>query len=154
MTIRTGTLPRGVKVIIGFHLFSLMIWSVGQIGALVSYDTVAAWGFQDPRSLVDPVIVQVNQGIALADTIIMLPLFLVAAVGLFRKRYYGAVASWLVFGMTLYWPVVFWSSQSFYARGDTLHVPTAAAAVILPTALMLIAAWGSWYLWRNRALLR
>jgi hypothetical protein len=82
----------------------------------------------------------------------MLPLFLVAALGLSRMKYYGAVASWLTFGMTLYWPVVFWSSQSFYARGNTLHEPTSAEVVILPAALMLIAGWGSWYLFRNRAL--
>lgn len=145
-------LPRGVKAIIVFHLFNLVIWSIGQAGALVSYDTVAGWGLQDSRDLLDPVIVQVNQGIALADTIVMLPLFLVAAVGLARRRGYGAVASWIVFGFTLYWPVVFWSSQTFYARGSTLHVPTAPVAVLLPAALMLVAAWGSWYLWRKRAL--
>jgi hypothetical protein len=153
VTQATG-LPRGVKVIVGFHVFNLLIWSIGQTGALISYDTVAAWGLQDPRALVDPVIVQVSEGVALADTIIMLPLFLVAAIGLVRKSSYGVVASWLVFGITLYWPVVFWSSQSFYARGNTQHVPTSPGTVILPAALMLIAGWASWYLWRNRAMFR
>ena len=69
-------LPLGIKVIIGFHLFSFVIWLIGQTGAVIAYDTSAKLGLQDPRSLLDPVIVEVNRGIGLADTIIMLPLFI------------------------------------------------------------------------------
>lgn len=148
----SGRLLLGVKVIIGFHIFSFVTWSFGQSGAVVAYDRVASWGLQDPRALVDPVIVQVNRAIGLTDTFIMLPLFLVATVGLLRRKFYGAVASWLAFGMTLYWPVVFWASQGFYAAADIRHAPTPAAAILLPGALWLIAAWGSWYLFKNREL--
>jgi hypothetical protein len=106
-------LPLGIKIIVGFHVFSFVLWFIGQSGAVVAYDKMAEWGLQGPRASLDPVIVEVNRAIGLADTIIMLPLFIVAAVGLLRTRFYGAVASWLVFGMTLYWPVVFWISQEF-----------------------------------------
>jgi hypothetical protein len=149
---QTAGLPHGVKVIIGFHVFSFVIWFFGQSGAVVSYDKVAEWGLQDPRALVDPVIVQVNRGIGLADTIVMLPLFIVATIGLLRRRFYGAVASWLVFGMTLYWPLVYWCSQGFYAEAGILHQPTSIFAIVLPGSLLLIAGWGSWYLSRNRGL--
>jgi hypothetical protein len=148
----TPGLPRGVKVIIGFHLFSLVIWFFGQSVAVVAYDMVAEWGLQDSRALVDPVIVEVNRAIGLTDTIVMLPLFIVAAVGLLHRRFYGAVASWLAFGMTLYWPVVFWTSQGFYAQAGIRHQPMSIVAIILPAVLLLIACWGSWYLYRNREL--
>ena len=138
--------PVAVKVILGFHVFNLVIWLIGQTGAVVAYDTVAAWGLQEPRDLVDPALVEVNRGIGLADTIVMLPLFAIAIVGLLRRRFYGAVASWLVFGMTIYWPVVYWCSQGFYARAGLRHVPVSAGTVILPGTLLLIAVWGSWYL--------
>jgi hypothetical protein len=140
----------GIKVIIGFHVISFLLWSFGQTGAVVAYDTVAAWGFQDPRVLLDPAIVEVNRGIGLADTLVMLPLFVVAVIGLLRRRFFGAMASWLVFGMTLYWPTVFWCSQFFYAQGAIKHQPTAALTIVLPAALMLIAVWGSWYLASTR----
>jgi hypothetical protein len=149
---RTSGLPLGVKVIIGFHVFSLVIWFFGQSVAVVAYDKVAEWGLQDSRALVDPVIVQVNRAIGLTDTIVMLPLFIVAAVGLIRRRFHGAVASWLVFGMTLYWPVVFWCSQGFYAAASIRHQPTPLGYIILPGSLFLIACWGSWYLARKREL--
>jgi hypothetical protein len=150
---RTLKIPPGIKVIIGFHIFSFAIWSFGQTGAVIDYDRVAEWGLQDPRVLIDPVIVAVNSGIGLADTIIMLPFFVVATIGLLRMRFYGAVASWLAFGMTLYWPTVFWCTQGFYAAAGITHVPTSPLTVVLPGVFLLVAAWGSWYLGRNRRLL-
>ena len=150
----TDRLPKGVWAVIAFHLLNLSLWSVGQTAALVDYDRVADWGLQDPRSLVDPVIVQVNQAIAAADTVVLLPIFAVAVVGLLQKRFFGVVASWLALGITLYWPVVFWFSQSFYGRGGTLHVPISAPTLIVPAAFLVIGAWAAWYLARHRALFR
>jgi hypothetical protein len=118
----------------------------------VSYDAVAEWGFQESRAVLDPVIVEANRAIGLTDTIVMLPLFVVAAFGLIRMRFFGAVASWLAFGMTLYWPTEFWCSKYFYGRADIMSPPPGAMAVVLPGALLLVAVWGSWYLARNRSL--
>jgi hypothetical protein len=147
---RTSGLPLGIKVIIGFHIFSFVIWFFGQTVAVVSYDIVAGWGLQDPRALIDPVIVEVNRAIGLADTLVMLPLFIVATFGLLRRRFYGAIASWLVFGMTIYWPVVFWCSQGFYSSAAIKHSPIQLSFILVPGALVLIACWGSWYLARSR----
>jgi len=147
-------IPRGVKVIIGFHVISFLLWGFGQTVAAFAYDTVAEWGLQAPRALVDPVIVEVNRAIGLADTLVMLPLFVAAVVGLWRRRFVGAVASWLVFGMTLYWPTVFWCSQFFYGQAGIKHQPTPIEAILLPAALMLVACWGSWYLAAKRHLFR
>lgn len=147
-----SALPLGLKAIIGFHAVSFVLWFFGQSVAVVAYDTVAGWGLQDQRSLVAPVIVEVNRAIALTDTIVMLPLFAVAAIGLWRKRFYGAVASWLVFGMTLYWPVMAWASQGFYAQSGIAHQPVTLAHVLVPGIAWLVACWGSWYLYRYRSL--
>ena len=73
---QTTKLPLGLKVIIGFHLFSFVIWLFGQSVAVVDYDRAAGWGLQDSRARVDPVIVEVNRAIGLTDSIVMLPLFL------------------------------------------------------------------------------
>ena len=144
----------GIKVIIGFHIVSFVLWFFGQTLAVFAYDLVAGWGLQDPRSLVDPVIVEINRAIGLTDTILMLPLHALAAVGLLQRRFYGAVASWLVFGITLYWPVIFWTSQGFYAAANITHMPMTVAYVLLPGVAALFACWGSWYLYDNRGLLQ
>jgi hypothetical protein len=149
---RDSALPFGLKAIVAFHILNLLLWTIGQTGAVVAYDWVAGLGLQDDRFSVDPVIVQVNQGIGLADTLVMFPLFLLGIVGLVRQRFYGAVASWMVFGITLYWPVVYWSTQFFYARGGTQHVPISGEAIAVPALFAGVAAWASVYLWRNRGL--
>lgn len=148
----TGRLPKGVWVIIVFHVVSLVLWLFGQTGAVVSYDTAADWGFQESRAVLDPVIVEVNRGIGLTDTLVMLPLFVVAAVGLVRRQFYGAVASWLAFGMTLYWPTEFWCTKYFYGRAGIMSPFPGVSAIVLPGVLLLVAVWGSWYLAKNRRL--
>ena len=144
--------PIGVIALILFHLFNLVIWTFGQTLAIFDYDMVAEWGLQEPRAFVDPVIVEINRAIAVADTILILPLFLVSAVGLFGMRFWGAVASWIVLGWLFYFPLVFWSSQALYAAADIRHAPTGVVGILVPATLCVIAAWGIWYLYRNRTL--
>jgi hypothetical protein len=144
-----GKMPLGVKFIIAFHLFNIVLWTIGQGGALVSYDTVARWGLQDPRDLVDPVIVAVNKGIGLADMVAMMPLFIVAVIGLWRLKFYGAVASWMVFGFSVYWPVVFWSSQYFYGQAGVKHQAIALSSHVILLSILFIAIWASCYLFKN-----
>ena len=145
-------IPLGVKIIVGFHLLSIILWTIGQGGAVISYDTIAKWGLQEPRELLDPVIVEVNRGIGFADFVIQIPLFILAVIGLWRLRFFGAMASWLLFGMTLYWPVVAWADQYFYAQAAIKHRPFGVATNLVLVFIVLFAAWASWYLFRNRKL--
>jgi hypothetical protein len=148
---KSKKIPLAIKIIIGFHLLNIFLWTIGQGGAVIAYDLIAEWGLQDPRDLIDPVIVEVNRGIGLADMIIMMPLFIIAVIGLWRLKFYGAIASWLAFGITLYWPVVFWSSQLFYGKAGIKHNPTETFAILFPLLLMIFAIWASWHLFKNYA---
>ncbi len=147
----TRRLPVGLKVIVGFHLLSAVAWAIGQGGAVVSYDAVARWGFQDPRGSLPPAVVEVNRGIGLADTVVQIPLFLMAAAGLWRRRFYGAVASWLVLGITVYWPVVAWGTEYFFQQGGIKHPSVDAAFIGVPGVILLFAMWASWYLFQKRS---
>ena len=91
--------PFGIWLIIGFFVLSVFIWVVGQGGALVAYDTVAALGFHAPRASVDPILVDVNRGIAFADVAVQLPFFVLAIIGLWRLKFYGAVTAWIALGI-------------------------------------------------------
>lgn len=148
------SIPYGIKFILGFHLFNIIIWTIGQGGAVISYDKVAQWGLQDPRHLIDPAIVAVNRAIGLADMLTMIPLFILAVIGLWRLKFYGAVASWMVFGFSIYWPSMFFASQFFYGRAAIKYNPATTSVIIIPLAIMLIAIWASWYLFRNQKLFR
>ncbi len=145
----TKKLSTAIKLIIGFHLFNIILWTIGQGGAVISYDTVAEWGMQDARELIDPVIVEVNRAIGLADMLTMMPLFIIAVIGLWRLKFYGAVTSWMVFGFSLYWPVVFFSSQYFYGQAEIKYNPTSISVIGLLSVIMIFSIWASWYLFKN-----
>ena len=68
-------MPLGIKLIIGFHILSIIIWVIGQGGAVIAYDTVAQWGLQESRENIDPFILLINRAIGLSDVIIGVPLF-------------------------------------------------------------------------------
>jgi hypothetical protein len=141
--------PMGIRFIIGFHLLNIFLWTIGQGGAVIDYDTVAGWGLHDPRSLLDPVIVEVNRGIGLADMIVMIPLFIMAVTGLWRLKFYGAVASWMVLGISIYWPFVYWSSQYFYGQEGIKYQPTSMLTTLILLFIVGFSLWASWYLLQN-----
>jgi hypothetical protein len=152
--LENSKVPVGLQLVIGFHLLNIVLWTIGQGGSVISYDLVAQWGLQDPRTFIDPAIVEVNRGIGLADMIIMIPLFIIAVIGLLGRKFYGAVASWLALGISLYWPVVFLCSQFFYGKNGIKHNPTDTSTIFILTFLLLITIWASWYLYNNRKLFK
>ena len=145
----TTKISLGFKVVIGFHLFNILLWTIGQGGAVISYDTVAEWGLQDARALLDPAIVEVNRGIGLADMFIMIPLFLVAVFGLWRQKFWGAVFSWLALGITLYWPIVFLCSQYFFGLAGIKYNPTPMSTIVILFVILIFTLWATWYLAKN-----
>ena len=151
---QTETIPLGIKIIIAFLLLNAVLWTIGQGGSVIAYDTVAKWGLQEPREALDPAIVEVNRGIGLTDIIIQIPLYIIAVIGLMRLKFFGAVAAWLVLGMTLYWPVVFWCSQYFYGKGGIKYQPTAMSAHAILIFILHVAVWAIVYLYRNRELFK
>ena len=141
-----------MKLIIGFFILNLIMFVVGQGGAVVSYDDVAQLGLQEARETIDPVIVVVNRGIGLADVLIGIPLFVLAITGLWRLRYYGAVFSWMVLGISVYWTSVAWAKQSFYLQASIKSQPFDIATHGVLAFVFIFSLWASWYLLKNRNL--
>ena len=142
----------GIKLIIGFFILNLIMFVFGQGGAVVSYDYVAKLGLQEARESIDPVIVVINRGIGLADVLIGVPLFISAIIGLWRLRFFGAVFSWMVLGISFYWTTVAWVKQEFYLQAGVKCQPFDIGTHIMLAFVFLFSAWASWYLLKNRKL--
>ena len=142
----------GIKFIIGFHILNIIIWVIGQGGAVIAYDTVAQWGLQDPRETIDPFILVINRAIGLADVIIGVPLFVLAVIGLCKMKFYGAVFSWMVFGISFYWTTVAWVKQYFYLQAEVKCQPFDIGTHSMLAFVFLFSVWASWYLLKNRRL--
>lgn len=144
--------PFGFKLIIGFFILNLLMFVIGQGGAVISYDYVANLGLQEARETIDPVIVVVNRGIGLADVLIGVPLFIIAIIGLWRLRFYGAVFSWMVLGISFYWTTVAWAKQSFYIRASLKCQPFDIGVHGVLAFVFVFSVWASWHLFKNRKL--
>ena len=132
---------------------NLIMFVIGQGGAVVSYDYVAKLGLQEARETIDPVIVVVNRGIGLADVLIGVPLFILAIIGLWRLRFFGAVFSWMVLGISFYWTTVAWAKQSFYIQASIKCQPFDIGVHSVLAFVFIFSVWASWYLFKNRKLL-
>ena len=148
----SSKVPAGVWVIIGFLALCSLVWIIGQGGALVAYDTVDDWGFQEVRETVDPAVVPVNRGIAVGDVAIQLPLFLIALVGLSRLRFFGVVAAWMSLSMHWYWTATAWAKQAFYLQAGIQADPLAMPLQIMMAVICAVSLWACWYLYKHRGL--
>ena len=145
-------IPLGIKFIIGFHILNIIIWIIGQGGAVIAYDTVAQWGLQEPRDTIEHAILVTNRGIGCADIIIGVPLFTIALIGLWRMQFYGAVFSYMVLGISFYWTTVAWVKQSFYLQAELKTLPFHLGTHGMLAFVFLFSLWASWYLLKNRRL--
>ena len=144
--------PLGIWVIIGFFVLCIIIWVVIQGGTLVAYDTFAALGLVDPRASLDPILVQVSRGIAFADVVIHLPFFVLAVIGLWRLKFYGAVAAWVALGMHMYWITEAWAKAYFHIQAGEKYVPISMGLNSAMVIFFIFSIWASWYLYKNRQL--
>ena len=150
--VKKKKLTLGIKLIIGFFILNLIMFVFGQGGAVVDYDYVARLGLQEARETVDPIIVVINRGIGLADVLIGVPLFVLAIIGIWRLRYYGAVFSWMVLGISFYWTAVAWAKQAFYIQASVKCEPFNAGVHGVLAFVFVFSIWASWYLFKNRKL--
>jgi hypothetical protein len=148
----TAPLSTGIKVLVGFLIIHALLL-VTQTWAVWDYDLMASWKLQEPRSMATEAVVQSNRAIGLADTVIMLPLSVMAIVGLLRRQFYGVVCSWMLLGIALYWPVVFVMSRFTFASADIAHVPLRTEDLVITGTIFLFAAWGGWLLCRSPELI-
>ncbi len=145
--------PMGINFIIVFFVLSTILWTIGQGGAIIAYDSVAELGFQqDTRENSDPVIIEVNKGIAFGDVVIQIPFFIIGVIGLWRLTYYGAVASWMALAIHLYWTTTAWAKQLFYLNASIKCEPFPLSLHGTLAFFFLFSAWASWYLFKNRTL--
>lgn len=142
----------GIKFIIGFHILNIIFWVIGQGGAVIAYDTVAQWGLVAHRDTIDPIVLVINRGIGLADFIIGVPLFVLAVIGLWQMRFYGAVFSWMVLGISFYWTTVAWVKQYFYLQAGVKCQPFDIGTHSMLAFVFLFSFWASWYLFKKRAI--
>ena len=141
-------LTGGIKALLVFLVFHLAI-ILTQTWAFFDYDLMARNKLQEPRFLADEAVVQSNRAICAAHSLVMLPLSVLAIVGLLRHQFYGVICTWMLLGTALYWPVNFVASRFTYASAGIRHVEINGGDLGICVFVFLAACWGSWLLFRS-----
>ncbi|MCD4696789.1 MAG: hypothetical protein K8S16_11175 [Bacteroidales bacterium] len=124
-------------------LFALMLiclaW-VMQAYSLLDWEGAVKLGVQNESFTGDAAeraIADVERGIAIADILWVLPITILAFVGLIRKKFIGFVAALMVFAICVYFPL-------FYAFRVSMDFDIVLVAVFLwaiPSLIGIIALW-------------
>lgn len=140
-----GPFPVGVWIALLALLFLLIAWGM-QAFSLIDWERAVDLGLQNERftgNEVELAWALESWGVAVADMIWALPIWVIALIGITRKRTYGFAAGLMEFAIGIYFPLVF-SFQRW-----NLHRETAIIALILWVPMSILGIAG---LWMNRSI--
>ena len=158
--------PCGIKVVITFFTFHLLLVVI-PAWAYFQYDLVATqMHLEEPRELADEAVVQANRAIGLANAIWVIPLNVVAIVGLAWRRKasnngstathsmqhtsspptWAFTASYMLLGVSIYWPIQYLCSRSTYSSAGIDHVPLRGSDVVTLSVVLMLSIWSAYFL--------
>ncbi len=100
-----GKRPVAFWVLFVFLVLAAALLLLGQTSALFDYDFAVALGLQEPVEEVGEFGVEVNRAFGAGDTIVYIPLILLALLGLIRRRRWAIPVTAAVMGISIYWTV-------------------------------------------------
>lgn len=136
--------PIGIWIALIVLLLIFLAW-IMQAYSLIDWEGAVKLGLQNSSFKGDKLeqsAATKEKGEAIADLIWVLPLTILAFIGLLRKRFFGFVAAMMTFAICVYFPLFY-----VFQLWNTPHFETAIGAVLLWGIPSLIGIFG---LWSNR----
>ncbi len=140
----------GFRLLIIIGVFLVVMFLIGQTTALLNYEYVVSIGMQESEQEITNVGIAFAKGFAFGDTMIYIPLFIIGAVGLLKKKSWGIFSMFGAFAITVYWPLV--HLYAIYVGRDGLNLSDdkyLSYSIILPL-IIIYGLWGMWYLYKNK----
>ncbi len=131
--------PLGIWIALIALVLIFLAW-IMQSYSLLDWEGAIELGIQDESfngNASEQALADVERGIAIADIIWVLPLTIIAFIGLLKKRFVGFTAALMVFAVCVYFPL-------FYAFRDSMNPEIKFAAIFLwaiPSILGIIGLW-------------
>ncbi len=131
--------PLGIWIALIALVLIFLAW-IMQSYSLLDWEGAIELGIQDESfngNAAEQALADVERGIAIADIIWVLPLTIIAFIGLLKKRFVGFTAALMVFAVCVYFPL-------FYAFRDSMNPEIKFAAIFLwaiPSILGIIGLW-------------
>ena len=143
-----GPYPLGIWIAFLAIFLIFLAWLM-QAYSLFNWEGAVGMGLQNGSfsgDALDRSLASKERGEAIADLLWPFPLTCLAVIGLFKRSFYGFVASMMVFAICIYFPL-FYIFQLWEA-----HRGTAMGAVILwaiPSILGILGLWSNRHIFQN-----
>lgn len=133
--------PLGFWIAIVAISILLIVGVGGQAYSLINWEKAIELGLQNDHftgDAVEQTLAIIEKGVCQADMIWLLPLGILAFIGLIKKKFIGFIAGFMFFSIGGYFPIVFG-----FQRWDT-HIETVILAICLfaiPSYLGIVGLW-------------
>jgi hypothetical protein len=141
----------GIRILIVFSSFLLVLLLIGQTYSLFNYEHAVSLGLQESIDEIGPVGIAFAKGFALGDTVIYIPLLLIGIIGLLRKKKWGVYAMLCSLAISAYWPIVHLYAINIETESIVLSSEKYLSYMVTLILITLYGLWGMWYLYRNEA---
>ena len=136
--------PVGIWIAIFALVLIFLAWLM-QIYSLIDWEGAVKLGVQNESftgNIAERAIADVERGIAIADILWVLPITIIAFIGLLQKKFIGFVAAMMVFAVCVYFPLL-------YAFRESMSLDIVLVVIFLWAIPSLL---GIFCLWINRKL--
>jgi uncharacterized membrane protein len=131
--------PLGIWIAL-IALFLIFIAWLMQGYSLIDWQGAIKLGVQNESfagNAVEQALADVERGVAIADIIWVLPLTLIAFIGILKKKFIGLIAAMMVYAICVYFPL-------FYVFRNNTESAIRIAVIVLwavPSILGIISLW-------------
>lgn len=129
-----------------FLVLGMALLLVGQTSALFAYDLAVELGLQESVDEVGEFGVQVNRAFGAGDTIVYVPLMLLALVGLILKRRWAVPVTAAVMGISVYWTVTVAAMLGFLSGVNGYTLTPGPEYWFYLSVFACVGLWGIVYL--------
>ncbi len=99
--------PAAFRAIVIFLALSTVLMLIAQATPVFDYDLAVRLGFQKGADQITDFGVQVIRAFCVSDTVVFIPLTVLALVGMFMKRRWALYATASTSGISVYWVIAY-----------------------------------------------
>ena len=138
--------PVAYWVIVSFLALSTVLMLIAQTTPIFDYPLAVRLGFQNGADKISEYGVQVIRAFCVADTLVFIPLTLIALIGLLLKKRWSLFATASLTGISIYWVVAYGFMVAFLSGQPGYHVVLGPADWVIMGAYVAFGGWGLLYL--------
>ena len=138
--------PVAYWVIVSFLALSTVLMLIAQTTPIFDYPLAVRLGFQNGADKISEYGVQVIRAFCVADTLVFIPMTVIALVGLLLRKRWSLFAIASVTWISVYWVVAYGFMVSFLSSQPGYHVVLGVPDWIIMGAYALFGVWALLYL--------